>query len=142
MPVVPKPGMLVRALAVTAFVAVLLTVLLGSGLTSGTAGPSGATAPNPVPGSDLLAAPTPYVVAGTNEKGLNVRSCPAATCGRVGWIGEGRTFLAECWTRGTTASGDDRWVRGSANGHTGYAAAHFLRGSGAPECGATPAQRT
>ena len=142
--VVLRPGVLVRVLAATAFAAVLLVLLLG-GLTSGTAGSPGAPAANPAAGgSDLLArtAPTPYRVAGTGRNGLNIRSCAAATCRRVGWVGEDGTFAADCWTHGTPASGDDRWLHGTAGGRTGYAAGHFLRGSGAPECGTNAARRT
>jgi hypothetical protein len=137
--VVLRPGVLVRLLAATAFGAVLLFLLLG-GLTWGTAGSPGAPPADPAGGSDLLArtAPTPYLVTGTGKNGLNVRSCAAASCRRVGWVREGGTFEAECWTHGTPASGDDRWLRGTA----GYAAGHFLRGSGAPECGTSTARRT
>ncbi|MET9002636.1 hypothetical protein [Amycolatopsis sp. NPDC004169] len=142
--VVLRPGVLVRVLAATAVAAVLLFLLLG-GLASGPSGSSGTSPANPAGGGgDLLArtAPTPYVVAGTGKNGLNVRSCAAATCRRVGWVAEGGTFEAECWTHGTPASGDDRWLRGTTAGRTGYAAAHFLRGNGAPECGTDPARRT
>ncbi|MEU5266012.1 hypothetical protein [Amycolatopsis sp. NPDC021455] len=137
--IVLRPGVLLRVLAATALVAGLVVVLLG--LTSGAAGAPG---PPRSGGSDLLTrtAPMPYVVTGTGGHGLNVRSCAASTCRRVGWIGDGGTFLAECWTRGTPASGDDRWLRGTGGGQTGYAAAHFLRGSGAPECGTSPARQT
>ncbi|WP_103347516.1 hypothetical protein [Amycolatopsis sp. CA-128772] len=142
--VVLKLGVLVRVLAGVAVGGFLVFLVLG-GLRAGAADPPGTTtAPNPAAGgSDLLArtAPTPYVVSGTGS-GLNVRSCAASTCRRVGWIAEGGTFAAECWTHGTPASGDDRWLRGTAGGSTGYAAAHFLRGSGAPECGTSPARRT
>jgi hypothetical protein len=134
--VVLKLGVLVRVLAGAAVAGFLVFLLLG-GLTSGSAGSPATPAPNPAAGgSDLLArtAPTPYVVTGT-DSGLNIRSCAASTCRRVGWVKEGATFAAECWTHGTPASGDDRWLRGTAGGSTGYAAAHFLRGSGAPECG-------
>jgi hypothetical protein len=139
-----RPGVLVRVLAATAFAAVLLFLLLG-GLASDPSGPAGAPPADPAGGGgDLLArtAPTPYVVAGTGKNGLNVRSCAAATCRRVGWVAEGATFEAECWTHGTPASGDDRWLRGTVAGRTGYAAGHFLRGSGAPECGTSAARRT
>ncbi|MEV7097847.1 hypothetical protein AB0M80_33860 [Amycolatopsis sp. NPDC051045] len=142
--VVLRPGVLVRVLAATAFAAFLLFVLLG-GLNSGEAGAPGSPPSDPAGGgSDLLArtAPTPYLVAGTGKNGLNVRSCAAATCRRVGWVAEGGTFEAECWTHGTPASGDDRWLRGTAGGRAGYAAGHFLRGSSAPECGTSPARRT
>jgi hypothetical protein len=141
--VVLRPGVLVRVLAATAFAAFLLFVLLG-GLTSGEEGATGPRPADPTAGSDLLArtAPTAYLVAGTGKTGLNVRSCAAATCRRVGWVADGGTFEAECWTHGTPASGDDRWLRGTAGGRTGYAAGHFLRGSGAPECGTSPARRT
>jgi hypothetical protein len=141
--VVLRPGVLVRVLAATAFAAFLLFVLLG-GLTSGEEGATGPRPADPTAGRDLLArtAPTPYLVAGTGKNGLNVRSCAAATCRRVGWVADGGTFEAECWTHGTPASGDDRWLRGTAGGRTGYAAGHFLRGSGAPECGTSPARRT
>ncbi|WP_310971481.1 MULTISPECIES: hypothetical protein [unclassified Amycolatopsis] len=139
--VVLKPGVLVRVLAATAILAVALFLLLG-GLVSGPPGSSGT--PPPDPAGDLLArtTPVPYVVTGTGRHGLNVRSCAASTCRRVGWVAEGGTFEAECWTHGTPASGDDRWLRGTAAGRTGYAAAHFLRGSGTPECGTDPARRT
>ncbi|WP_410614727.1 hypothetical protein [Amycolatopsis sp. lyj-109] len=139
-----RPGVFVRVLAATAFVAVLLFLLLG-GLGSGPSGSSGTPPADPTGGSsDLLArtAPTPYVVAGTGKNGLNVRSCAAATCRRVGWVAERATFEAECWTHGTPASGDDRWLRGTVAGRTGYAAAHFLSGNGAPECGTNSARRT
>ncbi|MDQ7802832.1 hypothetical protein Q5425_03765 [Amycolatopsis sp. A133] len=142
--VVLRPGVLVRVLAATAFAAVLLFLLLG-GLASGPAGAPGAPAADPAAGgSDLLArtAPTPYLVDGTGKSGLNLRSCAAPTCRRVGWVAEGGTFQAECWTHGTPASGDDRWLRGTAGGRTGYAAGHFLRGSGAPECGTSAARQT
>jgi hypothetical protein len=143
--VVLRPGVLMKVLAATGFAAFLLFLLLG-GLTSGPAGSSGPPPANPAAGgSDLLArtAPTPYVVAGTGKNGLNVRSCAAATCRRTGWVAEGGTFEAECWTHGTPASGDDRWLRGQVDRqHTGYAAGHFLRGSGAPECGTSAARRT
>lgn len=137
--VVLRPGVLVRVLAATAFAAALLVLFLGGGgLKSGASGtPSTAT-----PSVLASIAPTSYVVVGTSKSGLNVRSCAAATCRRVGWVGEGGTFLAECWTHGTPASGDDRWLRGTADGHTGYAAAHFLKGSGAPECGVDPARQS
>ncbi|MEU0532065.1 hypothetical protein [Amycolatopsis tolypomycina] len=142
--VVLRPGVLVRVLAATAFAAVLLFLLLG-GLASGPAGTSGTSPPSSAGGGgDPLArtAPAPYVVAGTGKSGLNIRSCAAATCRRVGWVAEGGTFQAECWTHGTPASGDDRWLRGSAAGRTGYAAGHFLRGDGVPECGTSAARRT
>lgn len=142
--VVLRPGVLVRVLAATAFAAFLLFVVLG-GLVSGEEGaPASQPADPTTSGSDLLArtAPAPYHVAGTGKNGLNVRSCAAATCRRVGWVAEGGTFEAECWTHGTPASGDDRWLHGTAGGRTGYAAGHFLRGSGAPECGTSPARRT
>ncbi|MET8849156.1 hypothetical protein [Amycolatopsis sp. NPDC004625] len=141
--VVLKFGVLIRVLAVAAVAGFLLFLLLG-GLSPGAADSPGTTAPNPAAGgSDLLAreAPTPYVVTGTGN-GLNIRSCAASTCRRVGWVADGGTFVAECWTHGTPAAGDDRWLRGTAGAGTGYAAAHFLRGSGAPECGTSPARRT
>jgi hypothetical protein len=138
--VVLRPGALVRVVATTAVAAGALALLLGHGLVPGAAGSPGETAP--AAESTVVAPATPYVVVGTGESGLNVRSCAAATCRRVGWVGEGGTFLAECWTHGTPAAGNDRWLHGGANGRTGYAAAHFLRGSGAPECGADPARRT
>jgi len=139
--VVLRPGVLVRVLAATAIAAVLLFLLLG-GLASGPAGAPGT--PPADPAGDLLArtTPAPYVVTGTGKTGLNVRSCAAATCRRVGWVAEGGTFEVACWTHGTPASGDDRWLRGTAAGRTGYAAAHFLRGSGAPECGTSSARQT
>ena len=139
--IVLRPGVLLRVLAATAFVSGLVVVRLGPA--SGSAGYPGAPAP-PSGGSDLLTrtTPMPYVVTGTSGHGLNVRSCAASTCRRAGWVGEGGTFLAECWTRGTAAAGDDRWLRGTGGGQTGYAAGHFLRGSGAPECGTSPARPT
>jgi hypothetical protein len=139
--VVLRPGALARVVGTTAVTAGVLALLLGNGLAPGPAGPPAETAPA---ADSTLVAPvtTPYVVVGTSERGLNVRTCAAATCRRAGWVGEGGTFLAECWTRGAPASGDDRWLHGTANGRTGYAAAHFLRGNGAPECGADPARQT
>ncbi len=138
--VVLRPGVLVKVLAATALAAVLLVLLLG-GLASGPDGSSGAPPPAD-PGLLARTTPATYVVTGTGKNGLNVRSCAAAACRRVGWVAEGGTFEAECWTHGTPASGDDRWLRGTAAGRAGYAAAHFLRGSEAPECGTDPARRT
>jgi len=136
--VVLRPGALIRVLAVTAVVAGLLAFLLGNGLTSGVGGAPGTTSPAPTPSGNQLTrtAPSSYRVVGTAAGGLNVRSCAASTCRRVGWLREGATFQADCWTRGTTASGDDRWLHGTVNGRTGFAAAHFLQGGGAAECGA------
>ncbi|MDT7799546.1 MAG: hypothetical protein QOI78_2979 [Actinomycetota bacterium] len=141
--VVLRPGALLRALAATALVAGLLALLLGSGLTSGAAGSPGTASPAPAPSGSQLTrtAPSAYRVVGTAGTGLNVRSCAASTCRRIGWVGEGATFQADCWIHGTPASGDDRWLHGTANGRTangrtGFAAAHFLRGGDAPECGA------
>ncbi|MFJ1768356.1 hypothetical protein ACIOD2_49125 [Amycolatopsis sp. NPDC088138] len=142
--VVLRPGALARVLAVTAVVAGLLALLLGNGLTEGPAGTPGQTSPAPVPTGDRLTRTTPsaYRVVGTAGSGLNVRSCAASTCRRVGWLGEGVTFQADCWLHGTAVSGDDRWLHGTANGHTGFAAAHFLRGGDAPECGADAARES
>jgi hypothetical protein len=139
-----RPGALVRVLAATAAIAGLLAFVLGSGLTSGEAGSPGTTSSAPAPSGNQLTRTTPssYLVVGTAGRGLNVRSCAASTCRRVGWIGEGATFQADCWTHGTTASGDDRWLHGTVNGHAGFAAAHFLQGGGAPECGADTARES
>ncbi|MEU3273900.1 hypothetical protein ABZ639_23935 [Saccharomonospora sp. NPDC006951] len=131
-------GLLVRALLVAAAVAGVLVLALSAGSRIGASQPDGDRGS---PAGSVLAknapAGTNYRVMGTDGAGLNVRACPDADCVKVGWVGEGDRFVADCWQRGAVVAGNPMWLSGSVEGRSGFAAGHYLRpdtGVGAPAC--------
>lgn len=136
-------GLFVRVVVVAAIVLGGLLLMLG-------AQSRPQTAPPEEPGSkpeSVLASEAPveladeleYRVSGTGGAGLNIRACPRLDCVEVAELEEGGLFLGACWQRGAAVSGDDQWVRGTAegrNGRAGYASARYLRAPAdtAPSC--------
>src|SRR5437879_4736496 len=107
-------GPLVRLLAGVAVVTVLvLVVIMAQAPAHGPATPSSTLA---VAGALPL-----FRIARTDGGGLNIRGCPSSDCARVGWVGEGGSFTADCSVTGRAEHGDVTWLRGTVGGHIGYA---------------------
>ncbi|MBN6035276.1 hypothetical protein [Amycolatopsis sp. 195334CR] len=121
-------GSLVRAAAVVALLVGFLVLLLFWPQTAEPA--SGDPAPS-APVGQLALGELPSVefsLSGTAA--LNVRDCPEPACAKVGLVAGGGRFAAHCWVSGTAVDGDDLWLRGTFDGRTGFASAHFLDGPG------------
>jgi hypothetical protein len=124
-------GPLVRLLT---GVAVVSAVVFGLFAVRAPAHSAPATTPPAPPASSARAAAdvssSVFRVAHTHGEGLNVRDCPSAACAKVGWLPEGTSFGATCAAGGTDVRGEPTWLRGTANGSTGYVARHYLATTG------------
>lgn len=120
-------GPLVRLLVGVAVVTVLvLVVIMAQAPAHGTGGPATPSSTLAVAGALPL-----FRIARTDGGGLNIRGCPSSACARVGWVGEGGSFTADCSVTGSAEHGDVMWLRGTVSGHIGYAARYYLIPAGA-----------
>lgn len=88
-----------------------------------------AAAPETTPRPDRTT--TPYVVSGTGDGSLHVRSCPRLSCRVLSDLEPGTRIEPSCARSGQRIDGTATWLRVRHEGHVGYASARYLRPSGA-----------
>lgn len=87
--------------------------------------------PIPTPGPEPTPTPTPtptpiekYYTVST-KSGLNLRAAPTTSSAKVGYMGNGTTFLAREEAEGETIGGDNVWLKTYHNGPEGWCSRRY-----------------